>query len=230
MRRLFSTENIKVYFARHMRIVIDSARRRGRVAARMFTDLHNYLYHLDPTGGLPLKPTGIGLGLTLLVSHLWAWKNAAATKAFLKSFPRNYALGAVLLTLAFLWGMMCLFNIDMGEFYFLRRWFLTLVPIGFVLVLVYVKEFLAVRALGSLMLLAAGPVLAAAFLQPPVTRLLLPILAYAWIITGMFFVGMPFLLRDIIGWLLARESRWNLAVWSGVGYGALMLLLAIFTY
>lgn len=196
----------------------------------MFTDLHNYLYHLDPTGGLPLKPTGIALGLALLGSHLWALKNATATKAFLKAFPRNYGLGAALLTLAFFWGMMCLFNIDMGEFYFLRRWFLMLVPIGFVLVLFYVKEFLAVRALGSLMLLAAGPVLAAAFLQPPVTRLLLPILAYAWILVGMFFVGMPFLMRDWINWLLARESRWNLAVWSGIGYGALMLVLAIFTY
>jgi hypothetical protein len=126
--------------------------------------------------------------------------------------------------------MMVLAYMDMGEFFFLRKWFLTLVPIGFVLVLVYVKEFLAVRALGSLMLLVAGPVLASAFLQPPMTLLLLPILAYAWIISGMFFVGMPFLMRDWTTWLLAREGRWRLAVWSGIAYGAALLLLAITTY
>jgi hypothetical protein len=196
----------------------------------MLTDLHNYLYHLEPTGGIPLKGTGIVLGLALLVTHLLAWKMGDATKAFLRGFPRNYMWGVILLTVDFLWGMMCLFNIDMGEFFFLRQYFLMLVPIGFVLVLVYVKEFLAVRALGSLMLLAAGPVLAAAFLQPPVTRLLLPILAYVWIIVGMFFVGMPFLLRDWITWLLAKPVRWNVAVWGGAAYGALMLVLAITTY
>ncbi|TDU81413.1 hypothetical protein EI77_00721 [Prosthecobacter fusiformis] len=196
----------------------------------MLTDLHNYLYHLEPSGGIPLKPTGIVLGLALLATHLWAWKNADTAKAFLKGFPRNYFWGVVLLSIGFAWGMMCLFNMDMGEFFFLRKWFLMLVPIGFVLVLMYVKEFLAVRALGSLMLLAAGPVLAAAFLQPQVTRLLLPILAYAWIIVGMFFVGMPFLMRDWITWLLAKPVRWSVAVWGGIGYGALLLLLAITTY
>ncbi|MCW0217866.1 MAG: hypothetical protein OJI67_06045 [Prosthecobacter sp.] len=196
----------------------------------MLTDLHNYLYHLEPTGGIPLKPTGIVLALALLATHLWAWKNEAKAKAFLKAFPRNYAWGAVLLSIGFLWGMMCLSNMDMGEFFFLRKWFLMLVPIDFVLVLMYVKEFLAVRALGSLMLLVAGPVLSAAFLQPQVTRLLLPILAYAWIIGGMFFVGMPYLMRDWTTWLLAKQGRWNLAVWSGVAYGALLLVLAVTTY
>lgn len=196
----------------------------------MLTDLHNYLYHLEPTGGIPLKGTGIVLGLALMAVHLLAWKKGDAAKAFLKGFPRSYAWGVGLLSFGWLWGMMCLYNIDMGEFFFLRKWFLMLVPIGFVLVLVYVKEFLAVRALGSLMLLAAGPVLAAAFLQPPVTRLLLPILAYVWIIVGMFFVGMPFLMRDWTTWLLAKPVRWNLAVWSGVAYGALMLVLALTTY
>lgn len=196
----------------------------------MFKEFHDYLYHLEPTGGLPLKATGIALGLALLGSHLWALRKSKEVQAFLKAFPRSYRWGAILLTIDFIWGMMCLANMDMGEFFFLRKWFLTAVPLGFVLVLIYVKEFLAVRALGSLMLLVAGPVLAAAFLQPPVTRLLLPILAYAWIIAGMFFVGMPYLMRDGITWLLAKPSRWNLAVWSGIAYGALLLVLAVTTY
>jgi hypothetical protein len=196
----------------------------------MFKELHDYLYHLAPTGGLPMQPVGILLGLALLAVHLWAWRNADRAKAFLRSFPRHYGWGVALLSLDFIWSMVVLAYMDMGEFFFLRKWFLTLVPIGFVLVLVYVKEFLAVRALGSLMLLVAGPVLASAFLQPPMTRLLLPILAYAWIISGMFFVGMPFLMRDWTTWLLAREGRWRLAVWSGIAYGAALLLLAITTY
>lgn len=196
----------------------------------MLTDLHNYLYHLDPSGGLPLKPTGIVLGLLLLASHVWMLLNTTKAQNFLKTFPRSYGWGVVLLSIDFFWGMMCLSNMDMGEFFFLRKWFMMLVPIGFVLVLVYVKEFLSVRALGSLMLLAAGPVLMAAFLQPPVTRLVLPILAYAWIITGMFFVGMPYLMRDWVTWVLAKPVRWSLAVWSGILYGGLTLILAVTTF
>lgn len=196
----------------------------------MFKDLHDYLYHLSPTGGLPMKPVGIVIGLALLLSHLWAARNAEKTKAFLRAFPRHYGWGALLLTIDFIWSMVVLANMDMGEFFFLRKWFLTLVPIGFVLVLAFVREFLSVRALGSLMLLVAGPVLASAFLQPQLTRLLLPALAYVWIIAGMFFVGMPFLMRDGINWILAKEVRWQLAIWSGVGYGAALLVLALFTY
>ena len=166
----------------------------------------------------------------MLGMHLWAWQKGQAAKQFLKNLPRSYKWGVILLSIDFLWGMMILVNMDMGEFFWLRRWFLTLVPIGFVAMLVYVKEFLAVRALGALLLLAAGPVLAAAFLQPQTTRLLLPILAYVWIFLGLFFVGMPFLMRDWITWLLAKESRWNIAVWSGVVYGVLLLVLAVTTY
>ncbi len=196
----------------------------------MFKELHDYLYHLAPAGGIPLKMTGIVLGALLLGTHVLAWLNPASTKSFLKTFPRNYPWAVIILTIDFLWGMLIMANMDMGEFFFLRKYFLMAIPCGYVLVVVYVREFLAVRALGSLMLLAAGPVLAAAFLQPQTTRLLLPILAYAWIIIGMFFVGMPFLMRDWITWTLARPARWLLAVWSGIAYGAAMLILAVTTY
>jgi len=196
----------------------------------MFKELHDYLYHLAPTGGLPMKPVGILIGLALLAAHLWAWKNADKTKVFLRAFPRHYIWGAALLTIDFIWGMIVLANMDMGEFFFLRKWFLTLVPIGFVAVLIYVREFLAVRALGCLMLLVSGPVLASAFLQPQLTRLLLPALAYAWIIVGMYFIGMPYLMRDWVAWVLAKEGRWSAAIWFGVAYGAALLLLAVTTY
>lgn len=196
----------------------------------MFEDLYTYLYHTNPTGGISLKETGIVLGLGLLLSHLWMWKKAPEAKSFLKALPRSYPWGAILITIAFLWAMLILTNMDMGEFFFLRKWFVIAVPLGYIGMLIYVKEFLAVRAIGSLALLAAGPVLNAAFLQPPVTRLLLPILAYVWILSGLFLVGMPFLMRDWINWVLAKESRWSLAVWSGVAYGALLLVLALLTY
>ncbi|MCF7787243.1 MAG: hypothetical protein K9N47_14035 [Prosthecobacter sp.] len=196
----------------------------------MFPDLYDYLYHLAPTGGIPLKGTGIVVALALILSHGWALKNTAKTQAFLKAFPRTYVWGLILLTIGFLWSEFALANMDMGEFYNMRDKFMMIVAAGYVGVLIYVKEFLAVRALGSLMLLVAGPVLTAAFLQPQTSRLLLPILAYVWIIVGMFFIGMPFLMRDWVNTLIAKPQRWNLAIYGGIAYGVVLLAAAILYY
>ena len=196
----------------------------------MLRDLYYYLYHQSPTGGIPLKGTGIALGLLLLAVHLWALLRGEKAKAFLRAFPRSYPWGVALLAVGFVWSMMVMQATDMGEYFFLRRWLLFLLPVAFVLVISYVKEFLAVRALGSLMLLAAAPVLYAAFLQPQTSRLLLPILAYAWIIGGMFLVGMPYLMRDGVDWLLKSDGRWKAAVGFGIGYGAVLLVAALLWY
>lgn len=196
----------------------------------MFESLYYYLYHLDQEGGLPMKGTGIVLGLALLGTHLWALLKPAEAQRFLRAFPRNYTWGVVLLSIGFAWSMLIIQYMDMGEFFHLRGWFLMIVPAGFAGVLIYVKEFLSVRALGCLMLLAAGPVLASAFLQPQLSRLLLPLLAYTWIGAGMFFVGMPFLMRDWIQWATANAGRWKLLALSGAAYGALLLVVALADY
>jgi hypothetical protein len=193
----------------------------------MFRSLFEYLYHQNETGGIPMKGTGIVLGLLLIVVHLWALLRAEPTQEFLRRFPRHYTWGVALLTLDFLWAMLLLSHMDMGEFFHLRKWFLILVPVGFIAVITFVREFLAVRALGALMLLVSGPVLTAAFMQPQISRLLLPILAYVWIIAGMYFVGMPYLMRDWVGWVTAGENRWRLASVLGVFYGALLLIVAL---
>ena len=196
----------------------------------MLEDLYAYLYHQNETGGIPLRGTGIVVALVLIVSHLLAFLKAAQVQSFLKAFPRHYGWGAALLTLDFIWGMMCLANMDMGEFYTMRPTFMYLVPVGFVLVLVFVKEFLAVRALGALLLLVAGVVLEAAFLQPQFSRLLLPIIAYVWVIAGLYFVGMPYLMRDGVSWVTAQPMRWKLATVGGMAYGAVLLVAALLWY
>jgi len=87
-----------------------------------------------------------------------------------------------------------------------------------------------VRAIGFFLILAACPVLDAAFLEPPVTRLLLVALAYVWIVKGMFWVGMPYLMRDQIAWATASPERWKALTLAGVGYGAAVLVCALAFY
>ena len=94
---------------------------------------------------------------------------------------------------------------EMGEFANFRRPLLIILPVGFILVLRFVDEFLAVRALGILCLLAAEPLLDAAFLRPETSRLLVTVLAYLMIVAGLIWVTMPYLLRDQINW--STKSR-----------------------
>ncbi len=194
----------------------------------MLQDFYDWLFHQRPDGeGLSLKVTGLALGALLLAAHVWAFLQAEKAMAVAKAFPRHRVWGVVLLAAGTLWSCFLMYYMDMGEFYTWRRWLLMLLPVTFFLVVSFVPEFLAVRALGALMLLAASPILHAAFLQPQISRLLIPILAYVWVLVGMFLVGMPFLLRDWIGWASSNPGRWKLAAGAGAAYGVLMLVAAV---
>src|SRR6476619_5254945 len=125
-----------------------------------------------------------------------------------KQFPRSRFAGIVLLTICLVWTFWLLATIQMGEFSAFRRPLLIALPIGYGLVLRFVGEFLAVRALGILCLLAAEPLLDAAFLRYETSRLLVSVLAYLMIVAGLFWVTMPYLLRDQISWSTRDSARW----------------------
>src|SRR5213078_2815001 len=105
------------------------------------------------------------------------------------------------------WTFWLLATIKMGEFAGFRRPLLIALPIGYVLVLRFVEEFLAVRALGILCLLAAEPLLDAAFLRYETSRLLVTVFAYLLVVAGLFWVTMPYLLREQITWAARSAFR-----------------------
>ena len=43
------------------------------------------------------------------------------------------------------------------------------------------------------------------------------------IVLGMFWVGMPYTLRNQISWVSASEKRWRAAAFAGLAYGALLV-------
>ena len=98
-----------------------------------------------------------------------------------------------------------------------------LTAIAYVLTLRFGMEFLSVRALGMLLLLVAEPLLESAWLRPEAGRLWLVTLAYVWIVCGLFFIGTPYILRDLISWSSASTLRWRTAALAGILYGAILL-------
>ena len=191
---------------------------------------------MHPYQHLPLFTTGLVLAIWLIAVHVLMLVKPAETQGFLKKFSRNDPLGQVLLGAGLFWfwlliapdnlGKLSALTMDLGEFNNAKGILQILVPISLFLVCRSVRDFLAVRALGLLGLMAAAPLLGSAFLKNPESRLLVPIYAYAMLTASMFCVGMPYLFRDAVSWVTADRKRWTLCALGGLGYGVATLACA----
>jgi hypothetical protein len=175
-----------------------------------------------------LQSVGLIAGALLVLLSLAAM--ISRVQGWLPQFPRSRAAGAALLVVDLIWSFWLLATMEMGEFSNFRRPLLFILPIGFFLVLKFVDEFLAVRALGILCLLAAEPLLDAAFLRPEISRLLVTALAYLMIVAGLFWVTMPYLLRDQIDWSAKNAGRWRLVTGFAFLFGIAILGCAVMAY
>lgn len=174
-----------------------------------------------------LRSVGLVTGLALLIAHITAFVLSGQIMPWLRHFPRSRSAGIVLCILAALWAFWLAATMDLGEFTPNRTLICLVIAAGAVMVPLFAEEFLAVRALGILALLAVEPLLGAAFLRPETSRLLLVILAYAWAIAGLVLVGAPYVLRDAIAWLTASECRYKSAAALGAGYGLLLVAVSL---
>ncbi len=191
---------------------------------------------MHPYQLLSLFTTGLVLAFWLVGVHVLMLVKPVATQAFLKKFPRNEQLGQILMGLGLAWfwlliapdhlGKLSALSMDLGEFNSAKGLLQIAVPISLILVCRSIRDFLAVRALGLLGLMAAAPLLGAAFLKDPESRLLVPIFAYGLLTASLFMVGMPFLFRDVVQWVTANQKRWTLLSLAGLAYGVVTLVCA----
>src|SRR2546423_13916047 len=181
------------------------------------------IYHLS------LQAVGIIAGVLLVLISLPGLLKPNLAGAAQK-FPRSHMAGVFLLTICLVWTFWLLATIQMGEFSAFRRPLLIALPIGYGLVLRLFGEFLAGLVFGVLCLLAAEPLLDAAFLRYETSRLLVTVLAYLLILAGLFWVAIPYVLRDQLNWTARGTARWRLLQGIALCYGVVILALAITVY
>jgi hypothetical protein len=175
-----------------------------------------------------IYPLSLELALVLVAVYLIATHALALAKPrecqqWLRALPRSKAMGFVLFTVACAWAFLLVMFIDLGEFTPWRPKVLVFIPVAYFLTLRFVEEFLAARSLGMCVLLVAEPLLEAAFLRPEQSRLALVVLVYVLIGFALFWIGMPYTLRDQIAWVTRSDSRWRVAAFAGLAYGVLLL-------
>ncbi len=188
-------------------------------------------------GMIPLSVAGYILGTVLLLVHLYALVKRQQVQTFLLASPRNHLLAQILLAGGLFWffllvapeglGVLSRFRVGLAEFEGIR-WLLQLAcPVFLVLMVTQVKNLLFPRALGIFGLMVAAPLLSAAFLQEPVTRLLIPIWCYIVIFLSILWIGKPYLYRDMVNKICSKPAWWTPLCLGGMAYGAAILLCAI---
>jgi hypothetical protein len=192
---------------------------------------------IHPYERLPLFGTGLALAIWLIAAHALMLAKPEPFQDFLKKFARNHTLGQILLGIGMAWfwllvapddmGRLSSLTMELGEFDGAKSTLRVLTPIALILVSISVKDFLSVRALGLLGLMVAAPLLSAAFLKDPTSRLLIPVFCYVLITVSLFWVSMPYLFRDWVNWATASASRWRALALGGIAYGVAVLACAL---
>jgi hypothetical protein len=177
-----------------------------------------------------LKATAIVIGLIYILASLPGIFSTAPYLRFMRQFPRNYVIGAVLTAAAGFWFAILTATTDLGELSD-WRWFLAGSGlIGALLQIIFVPTFLAVRGIAMLMLLGVCVVLDSAFLVDHPAKYVMVLLAYGWAIAGIALVASPYLLRDAINYFFRTENQCRL--WCGLkaAFGLALVGLGFFIY
>jgi hypothetical protein len=179
---------------------------------------------------LTLAQVSLLLGIFYLLTHaipLWKFE---PSKNFLLKIHRNDKLGVGIFTIATLWAIYLIGTMDLMEYTPYRHIFVLVVFVIAGLTVYYLRDYIAVRAIGILLLLFANVMLDAAFLRDEPAKYVITILAYLMIIKGMFLVSMPYLFRDFIQWFYAKPQRAKISLMLGSLAGLALILLGVLVY
>jgi hypothetical protein len=156
------------------------------------------------------------------------WHGMGSAKSA-QAFPRSRTAAYILLGSAAAWFLYKITQLgpaDFGQYKNLLFGVFLVVAVGS---FIYVPDFLAVRGLAALILLTAGTVLNAAYMELPMARLFLVSFVYLAIIIALILGSNPYKLRDFFEWLYRKEARPRIFGGIFAAYGLLLLGVA-FTY
>lgn len=189
-----------------------------------------------PYQDVSLSSAGMVLGGILTVIYAVMLFKAEPTKAWAKKLSRNHQAGIWSMSIGMIWFWLLVapelrgtfsflgkLSMDFADFEPVKPVLRILVPIACLGLINFVKEFLFVRGLGLILLMAAAPLLYSSDFEEAPLRLLIPIVAYVMVIKGLYFVGMPYLFRDGVNWLVASDGRWKAFSVAGLALGLLLV-------
>jgi hypothetical protein len=177
---------------------------------------------------LPQISAFIGIATSLVGAFTLAVPPPAA-KAW-RTLPRSAWPGRILAAVCILWSALWLCVMPLGPLSIVRDYLWLLIPIAVASVCVFTPELLTCRSIGGILVLLPAPMLSAAAWHPSPFRYVILVYAYAMIIAGMYYIALPWLLRDHINWSLAKPLRSRAIALGAVVLGLFITVLAFTAY
>lgn len=166
-----------------------------------------------------------GIALIAVGAH-FLWHGMRSAPA-LKAFPRSRIAAILLFGSASAWFLYHVWHLGPADFGQYRQLLFALFGVSALGAFYFVPDFLAVRGLAALLLLAAHPLLGAAYMQDPASRLFLVSFVYLAILAALVFGASPYRLRDCIDWLYRGPARPRIFGACFALYGALLIATAL---
>ena len=176
---------------------------------------------------LKLSTLSVILGLLVALPSLFGLFKPKEFADAVRRFPRHTPVGYVLMLLGTVWFLYYVSQETVSDFANIKKFFYILfggVGIGSCF---FVKDFLPVRGLAVLFLLAAKLMVDTARWEETEWRLVIATWAYVLAVAGMWFTISPWRLRDILNWSVATESRTRLTNGARVAFGLFVIVLGL---
>jgi hypothetical protein len=163
---------------------------------------------LTPT----LSNLAIALGLIIALPSVFGVLRPAAFAAAARKFPRYTPVGYLLTLAATCWFLYYLSIESVADFTSFKPALYALFAGVGVGTCLFVRDFLPVRGLAALLLLAGKLMVDTGRPHLGETHwvLVIQVWAYLWVIAGIWWTISPWRLRDIINWATADERRTRL--------------------
>ena len=176
-----------------------------------------------------LANVSLALGALLLLKGVFALASPKAFTGLLKGFPRNTAIGVVLMLVATGWFLSIAQAESFADFENIKPIILGVFAIVGITTCIFVRDFLPVRALAVLFLLMAKVMVDAGRPHLAESRLVLvnQYFAYVLILAGMWLTVSPYRLRDWQDWILSSATRLKIAAAAWVGFGGFLVWLGL---
>jgi hypothetical protein len=169
-------------------------------------------------------------GILLILLGVPLLLNQSAFVATLKRLPRSTTATYVFFMTGAAWFLYNVWHLSPADFGDYRK--ILFVAFAAIAVLSFkcVPDFLAVRGLCILMLVAAAPLLGAAYMEHEYPQRLFMVSAvFVGIAIAIWLGAQPWRLRDFFSWLFLRPARTKALGGMLTGYGLLLAVVA-FTY
>jgi hypothetical protein len=154
----------------------------------------------------------------------------ATSRSTLAKLPRSKFAGAVLACIALSWVTVLLMQTHIGFLEKYKPFLMVLAPALLILVVLFMDELLAPRALGGLFLLIPAPILVLARWHDSSWRYFAIVSSYVMVIKGITLILNPYLFGRWQRFAMRTDASARVSGGLGLIYALIWISLAFFVY